>query len=162
MNTPWFEKKRFGWGWGLPLTWQGWLTLLIFIAFLASLPLITSNATLLVVLVLAAVTVFSVIAWVTSGKPEWSNGAQYPFDKKRLLKFLLLLAAIVIIFSTSQLIYLRKAHSSFEHYYTFRKCVQLLQKTDTSGICRLASGQTITIVNINNKWYLEGDGPGVF
>ena len=23
----WFPAKRFGWGWGLPLTWQGWLVL---------------------------------------------------------------------------------------------------------------------------------------
>jgi hypothetical protein len=21
----WFAAKRYGWGWGLPLTWQGWL-----------------------------------------------------------------------------------------------------------------------------------------
>ena len=20
----WFRAKRYGWGWGLPLTWQGW------------------------------------------------------------------------------------------------------------------------------------------
>lgn len=20
----WFAAKRYGWGWGLPLTWQGW------------------------------------------------------------------------------------------------------------------------------------------
>ena len=21
----WFRAKRYGWGWGLPLTWEGWL-----------------------------------------------------------------------------------------------------------------------------------------
>ena len=21
----WFPAKTFGWGWGLPITWQGWL-----------------------------------------------------------------------------------------------------------------------------------------
>ena len=20
----WFRAKRYGWGWGLPITWQGW------------------------------------------------------------------------------------------------------------------------------------------
>jgi hypothetical protein len=29
MNTPqekyWFPAKRFGWGWGFPTRWQGWL-----------------------------------------------------------------------------------------------------------------------------------------
>ena len=23
----WFPAKRYGWGWGPPLTWQGWLVL---------------------------------------------------------------------------------------------------------------------------------------
>lgn len=28
-NPPryWFPAKRYGWGWGLPCTWQGWLVL---------------------------------------------------------------------------------------------------------------------------------------
>lgn len=28
----WFRAKRYGWGWGLPQTWQGWLTLAAFVA----------------------------------------------------------------------------------------------------------------------------------
>ena len=27
----WFKRKAFGWGW-VPVTWQGWLTTLMFIA----------------------------------------------------------------------------------------------------------------------------------
>lgn len=27
----WFPAKQFGWGWGLPITWQGWLVLAFFI-----------------------------------------------------------------------------------------------------------------------------------
>jgi len=23
----WFPAKRYGWGWGIPSTWQGWLVL---------------------------------------------------------------------------------------------------------------------------------------
>jgi len=26
----WFRAKRYGWGWGLPLTWQGWAVLVVF------------------------------------------------------------------------------------------------------------------------------------
>ena len=26
----WFPAKRYGWGWGPPMTWQGWLVLAIF------------------------------------------------------------------------------------------------------------------------------------
>ncbi len=28
----WFPAKRYGWGWGLPVTWQGWTTLLAYVA----------------------------------------------------------------------------------------------------------------------------------
>ena len=28
----WFPAKRYGWGWGLPCTWQGWLVLALFAA----------------------------------------------------------------------------------------------------------------------------------
>jgi len=27
----WFRAKRYGWGWGLPLTWEGWLALAVFV-----------------------------------------------------------------------------------------------------------------------------------
>jgi hypothetical protein len=30
----WFRAKRYGWGWGLPLTWQGWVVLIAYIAAL--------------------------------------------------------------------------------------------------------------------------------
>lgn len=28
----WFPAKRHGWGWGLPLTWEGWLTLVLYVS----------------------------------------------------------------------------------------------------------------------------------
>ena len=30
----WFGAKNYGWGWGLPLTWQGWLSFLSFAVIL--------------------------------------------------------------------------------------------------------------------------------
>ena len=30
----WFRAKDYGWGWGLPLTWQGWLSFLTFAVIL--------------------------------------------------------------------------------------------------------------------------------
>lgn len=26
----WFRAKRYGWGWGLPLRWQGWVVLALY------------------------------------------------------------------------------------------------------------------------------------
>src|SRR5882724_11275473 len=31
----WFPAKRYGWGWGPPRAWQGWLVLAAFVALLA-------------------------------------------------------------------------------------------------------------------------------
>jgi len=35
-NEPkyWFPAKRYGWGWGIPRSWQGWLVLAAFAALL--------------------------------------------------------------------------------------------------------------------------------
>ena len=52
-----------------------------------------------------------------------------------------------------------RAHSSFENYYVFRGCQQLISRTDSSARCRLASGKIITLVDYQRKWYLQGDLP---
>jgi hypothetical protein len=30
----WFPAKRYGWGWGLPRSWQGWLVVAAFLGLL--------------------------------------------------------------------------------------------------------------------------------
>jgi hypothetical protein len=32
----WFPAKRYGWGWGLPRTWQGWVVLALFVILVAA------------------------------------------------------------------------------------------------------------------------------
>ncbi len=59
----------------------------------------------------------------------------------------------------NQFIILHQAHSSFDDYYRFRGCVELIQKTDTYGTCRTANGQILKLVKYENKWYLDGDLP---
>ena len=27
----WFRAKRYGWGWGLPAAWQGWVVLILWV-----------------------------------------------------------------------------------------------------------------------------------
>lgn len=80
------------------------------------------------------------------------------------MKFLSLLVGLVIVLVTlaivgNQFLVLHKAHSSFEDYYIFRDCRQLVTKTDDYGICKIDSGQVIKIVKFKNKWYLDGDLP---
>jgi uncharacterized membrane protein len=73
-----------------------------------------------------------------------------------------IIVVIAAVFAIDQFFVLQKAHSTFNNYYAFRGCVQLLSRTNISGVCKIASGDTITIVLINGKWYLQGDGPGVW
>jgi hypothetical protein len=74
--------------------------------------------------------------------------------------FLIILA--VGVFALYQNQKLTVAHSTFDNYYAFRGCVQLVDRTDTYGDCKLADGSTIKIVLINGAWYLDGDGPGIW
>ena len=32
----WFPAKRYGWGWGIPTAWQGWVVMGIFLALLVA------------------------------------------------------------------------------------------------------------------------------
>jgi len=78
---------------------------------------------------------------------------------KILIAILIVAAIIVAVLGIRYWLYLRKAHSTFDDYYAFRGCVQLLDKTDTYGTCTTASGETIKIVKYQNQWYLDGDLP---
>jgi len=85
-----------------------------------------------------------------------------PRNKKIILGVIGILVVVFAALAIDQLIVLQKAHSTFDDYYAFRGCAQLISRTDTSGVCKTTSGDTITIVEINGKWYLQGDGPGVW
>lgn len=55
--------------------------------------------------------------------------------------------------------YLKTAHSTFEKYYAFRGCAELVEKTDTYGTCKLKDGKIIKLVKFNERWFLDGDLP---
>ena len=82
--------------------------------------------------------------------------------KNRILILAVIVILIVLVFGVFQFFYLRKAHSTFENYYAFRGCTRLLAKTDDFGFCETKSGEIIKIVKIDNKWFLDGDGPGIW
>lgn len=81
---------------------------------------------------------------------------------KIAILLVLLAGALIFVWLVRQAIVLKKAHSTFEDYYAFRGCVQLLSKTDDYGLCKTDSGQVIKIVKFDGKWYLDGDLPGVW
>jgi len=76
-NTYWFPAKRYGWGWGLPITWEGWLTLSIFFGLLAVVFLIfppraARGAFLIYVMGLSVLLV--AVVWFKGEPPHWRWG----------------------------------------------------------------------------------------
>lgn len=81
---------------------------------------------------------------------------------KTLLAIAGLVVLAIVAFGIMQVRMLNKAHSTFENYYKFRGCTELLSRTATEGTCRTSKGQIIKIVLYNGKWYLDGDLPKGF
>jgi hypothetical protein len=71
----------------------------------------------------------------------------------------LIIGLLALIFGIYQVIYLNKAHRTFENYYAFRGCTQLLEKTPDYGICKISNEKTIKIVKYQGRWFLDGDLP---
>ncbi len=86
----------------------------------------------------------------------------YNMSKKALLIIIGIIGAFAVSAGTYWVLYLEKAHSTFENYADFRNCISTSNRTEASADCLLKSGEIIKLVNINNKWYLEGDGPGIW
>jgi hypothetical protein len=73
----WFPAKRFGWGWGPPKVWQGWLVLAVFFVLLLAgavilLPKLRTLAFLAYTAFLVAVLIG--ICWIKGERPRWRWG----------------------------------------------------------------------------------------
>ena len=79
--------------------------------------------------------------------------------QKLLMRALVIAAAVTAVIMIRWYFVLKKAHSTFEDYYAFRGCSELLERGNDYGICRLHSGSTIKIVKFQGLWYLDGDLP---
>ncbi len=79
MGTPryWFPAKRYGWGWGIPATWQGWLVLAAYLALVfGGVPLVQAargNATYLLYIGFLTL-IFVAICWIKGEPPKWRWG----------------------------------------------------------------------------------------
>jgi len=78
-NNPryWFPAKRYGWGWGIPNCWQGWVVfigyfVLMALAALMYLPQQRTGAFLGATAVLTVALV--AVCWVKGEPPEWRWG----------------------------------------------------------------------------------------
>ena len=73
----WFPAKRYGWGWGLPITWQGWVITVIVVAMLVAGPFVfplrpTPWALLMYCWLITAL--YLAICWLKGEPPTWRWG----------------------------------------------------------------------------------------
>ena len=74
----WFPVKRYGWGWGLPVRWQGWVALALYLGSIyAGVRYFRprdSVAGFLVWLAIATIVFVAVVAWKGERPLAWRWG----------------------------------------------------------------------------------------
>lgn len=78
-DTPryWFPAKRYGWGWGAPLCWQGWVVVALYAAALVAIVVRwRPEREPIAFLVLTAVASLLLvgICWLKGEPPRWRWG----------------------------------------------------------------------------------------
>ena len=73
----WFAPKRFGYGSGLPIVWQGWVLLIGFLVLTLAAALLLANRPVALIAVLAPATILFMIvcARTTRGGWHWRSGS---------------------------------------------------------------------------------------
>ena len=75
-DKAWFAAKAYGWGWGLPLRWQGWMVTAGFIAaMIAGAPLVKLGPMLYVIYSIILGSALLGICYWKGEKPEWRWGS---------------------------------------------------------------------------------------
>lgn len=78
-DTPryWFRAKRYGWGWGLPATWEGWVTLGVFLAVTVGAPVVFGDGALAVTIIeIAALGGLILLCAIKGEPPKWRWGGR--------------------------------------------------------------------------------------
>ena len=73
----WFPAKRYGWGWGPPVCWQGWLVMAVWFVLLAAggIFLMANHRPILYVAYVVMLGIFlGAICYLKGEKPRWRWG----------------------------------------------------------------------------------------
>ena len=73
----WFPAKRYGWGWGLPSVWQGWVVMAAFaiLVLVGAVMLLPTYGPFVFVAYAACLCVALVaVCWAKGEPPSWRGG----------------------------------------------------------------------------------------
>lgn len=73
----WFQAKRYGWGWGLPLRWQGWVVYGVALVLLVSVFLFFPphrNFVPFLIGAWAVLLALVAVCWLKGEPPRWRWG----------------------------------------------------------------------------------------
>lgn len=72
----WFPAKRYGWGWGPPATWQGWIVFVGWILIVTAVSIVLAPYSLPLFFAFMAVMVMAIIAicYAKGEPPRWRWG----------------------------------------------------------------------------------------
>ena len=74
-SQAWFPVRRYGWGWGLPQTWQGWAVLAVWLAvMMAALRWARSDASRFYLVSALDTAALLAICWWKGEPPRWHWG----------------------------------------------------------------------------------------
>jgi hypothetical protein len=72
----WFPAKKYGWGWGLPCTWQGWMVYAVWFVlfFCGAIVLAPRSIGLYIAYAIVLGIAFIIVVSIKGEKPRWRWG----------------------------------------------------------------------------------------
>tara|TARA_R110000824_G_scaffold61818_1_gene164049 strand:+ start:345 stop:584 length:240 start_codon:yes stop_codon:yes gene_type:complete len=74
-KKPWFAVKRYGYGVGFPIAWEGWLVFILYLASVICSALFLSALATAMVLILSTPALLYIAYTRSNGKWRWRSGS---------------------------------------------------------------------------------------
>ncbi len=74
----WFPAKRYGWGWSVPVTWQGWLVVTgyLFLVMVGTVTLPREHIAIYLIYVAILTACLGTVCGLKGEKPGWRRGGK--------------------------------------------------------------------------------------
>ena len=74
----WFPARSYGWGWGVPVTWQGWLVVAayLFLVMVGTAILPREHIAMYLIYVAILTAGLGTVCWLKGEKPGWRWGGK--------------------------------------------------------------------------------------